>query len=198
MKLDNGIKETKKVSKRGNVRFEINPFLSSAVANTAQGTKRITNRTGDQMMVVNQATGEIVTPTTGFHHIELVDKTKFVKLYINGVKAFAGLTAAGTRMFEILYLAMQESIGKDFVYMSFAEHEHEIGRATWHRGMSELIDKGFVAETIATGKYFTNPDYLFNGDRLAFVKEYRVGVPKQTTQEKLEAAGQQRLPTLEF
>ena len=195
MAHDNGIKAVK-TSKRGNVRFETSPFLHGVVANTATGTKRVTNRTGDQMMIVNQSTGEIVTPSTGFHHIEHVDKTKFLKLYINGVRAFRELTGAGTKIFEILYIEMQSNIGKDFVFLSFTEHEHEISRATWSRGMSELIEKGFIAETVAPGKYFTNPDYLFNGDRLAFVKEYRLSSlkPKDVAnREELEALGQKRL-----
>jgi hypothetical protein len=41
------------------------------------------------------------------------------------------------------------------------------------RGMRELIEKGFIAESVTQSKYFINPDYLWNGDRLGFVKEYR-------------------------
>ena len=184
------------ISRRGNKKFETSPFLHGVVANTATGTKRVTNRTGDQMMIVNQSTGEIVTPSTGFHHVEHVDKTKFLKLYINGVKAFKELTGAGTKIFELLYLAMQDGIGKDFVFMNFSMYEDLISRATYKRGMHELIEKGFIAETTVTSKYFTNPDYLFNGDRLAFVKEYRLGSPKPkdvANREELEALGQKRL-----
>ena len=39
--------------------------------------------------------------------------------------------------------------------------------------MRELIDKGFVAPTEAVAWYWLNPDYLWNGDRLAFVREFR-------------------------
>ena len=184
------------VSRRGNKKFETSPFLSGVVANTSTGTKRITNKTGDQMMIVNQTTGEIVTPNTGFHHIEHVDRTKFIKLYINGVKAFKELTGAGTKIFELLYLAMQDAIGKDFVFMNYSMYEDLISRATYKRGMNELIQKNFIAETIVTSKYFTNPDYMFNGDRLAFVKEFRLGLPKPADvlkREALEALGQKRL-----
>ena len=187
----------KNLTKRGNIKHEKNPFLSEVIGNTKTGNKRITNRTGDEMMIVNQSTGEIVTPSIGFHHVEIVDKTRFIKLYISGVKAFKGLTSAGTKAFELLYIEMQENIGKDYVHMNFIRYEKFLSRATYKRGMAELIDKEFIAETAEPGKYFTNPDFLFNGDRLAFIREYRIGVPKQTTQEKLEAAGQQRLPDFE-
>ena len=49
-----------------------------------------------------------------------------------------------------------------------------ISRATFFRGMTELIERGFIAESQSQGMYFLNIDYLFNGNRLAFIKEYRV------------------------
>ena len=36
--------------------------------------------------------------------------------------------------------------------------------------MRELIDKGFVAPTEAVAWYWLNPDFMWNGDRLAFVQ----------------------------
>lgn len=38
--------------------------------------------------------------------------------------------------------------------------------------MKELANKGFIAETTVQNSYFINPDYIFNGDRLSFVKSY--------------------------
>lgn len=169
-----------KKSRRGAIQYESNPFVSGAVANTKQGVKRITNKTGDRMMVVSENTGEVMAPA-GFHQIVDVDKTQFVKLYINGVKAFKDLTGAGTKVFEVLYIQVQESIGKDVIYLSFSEIDQRItpmGEATFYRGMKELIDKGFIAESMTQNKYFLNPDYMWNGDRLAFVKEFRKVSPR--------------------
>jgi len=166
------------ISKRGLVRYEHNPFIANAVTNSKHGFKRITNKAGDHMMVVNENTGEVVTPTggAGFWQIQEVDRTQFVKLYVNGVKAFKDLTGAGTKVFEVLYLKVQEAIGKDFLYLSFIEVDQQItpmSKATFMKGMKELILKGFIAESMVMNKYFLNPDYMWNGDRLAFVKEYR-------------------------
>jgi len=80
-------------------------------------------------------------------------------------------------MLELLYLEMQQNIGKDQAHLSFAAIDqtmHPISEATFYRGMKELVEKGFLAESMSTGLYFVNPDYLWNGDRLAFVKEYRL------------------------
>lgn len=38
--------------------------------------------------------------------------------------------------------------------------------------MKELADKKFIAETMIQNYYFINPDYMFNGDRLTFMKTY--------------------------
>ena len=40
--------------------------------------------------------------------------------------------------------------------------------------MNELIDSKFIAESEATNLYFVNPAFIWNGNRLAFIKEYRV------------------------
>jgi hypothetical protein len=173
-------------SKRGLVKYDHNPFVGNAVANTKQGVKRISNKDGNRMMVVSENTGEIVAPA-GFWQAQEVDKTQFVKLYVNGVKAFKDLTGAGTKVFEVLYLRVQESIGKDFLYLSFIEVDQEttpMSKATFMKGMKELIIKGFIAESMVQNKYYLNPDYMWNGDRLAFVKEYRKTPNKQKGEAK--------------
>ena len=160
--------------KRG-VRYDHNPFVKNAITNTKQGVKRITDKSGTKMMIVSENTGEIVAPA-GFWQAQEVDKTQFVKLYVNGVKAFKDLTGAGTKVFEILYLRVQENIGKDQILLSFSSVDQKailISRATFFRGVRELVEKGFIAESTILGVFYLNPDYMWNGDRLAFVKEYR-------------------------
>ena len=39
-----------------------------------------------------------------------MDSAKFIKLYVNGVKAFKDLKGPGTKVFELLYLEMQRNI----------------------------------------------------------------------------------------
>jgi hypothetical protein len=166
----------KRGGKRGLVRYEKNPFLSNAVANTVAGVRKISNSDGNRMMVVSETTGEIMAPA-GFWHAQEVDKTAFVKLFVNGVKALKDLTGAGTKVFEILYLRVQEGIGKDQVWLTFPSLDQAVtpmSEATFYRGMRELIEKGFIAESTTPGLYFLNPDYIWNGDRLAFIQEYRI------------------------
>ena len=158
-------------TRRGVAIFNKNPFLM--VIKTK--TKRITNKRGN-MTLVNSETGEIQSQIAGFWESEEVDSTKFIKLFINGVKALKELTGAGTKVFEVLYLRVQENIGKDQIYMGFASVDQTLtpmSNPTYDRGMRELIEKGFIAATPAQGMYWLNPDFVWNGDRIAFVKEFR-------------------------
>lgn len=173
-------------SRRGLTRHNSNPFLTAASNNTNSGVRRMTNKMGDHAMVVNNSTGEVLAPA-GFWHTQEVDRTQFVKLYINGVKAFKELSGAGTKMFEFLYLTVQENIGKDEVWLALSEVNQDItpiSKATFMKGMRELILKGFIAESMTQNKYFLNPDYMWNGDRLAFVKEYRLVSSKPTSRDQ--------------
>jgi hypothetical protein len=126
------------------------------------------------MLVSNE--GEIVSNVAGFWETEEVDGTKFIKLFVSGVRALAELSNAGARVFEMLYIEMRNNIGKDQVYLSYTavdSNTTDISRATFKRGLAELIDKKFIAAMPPVGWYWVNPDFIWNGDRLAFVKEYR-------------------------
>jgi hypothetical protein len=172
----NSVTASKQLSRRGAEKHTQNPFIGDAVTNTKTGVKRISNKGGDRMMVVSESTGEIVAPA-GFWQAQEVDKSQFVKLYVNGVKALKDLTGAGTKVFELLYLEVQKNIGKDAVWLSYTMIDQEvskISRTTFFKGMKELVEKGFIAESTTQNRYFINPDFIWNGDRLAFVKEYRL------------------------
>lgn len=165
-----------KQTRRGVTLYKENPFMLEMQTKT----RRVTNRRGDMMLVSND--GEIVSNVAGFWEAEEVDATKFVKLFVKGVKALKELTGAGTKVFEVLYLRVQENIGKDQVYMAFAAVDQALtpmSNPTYDRGMRELIEKGFIAATPMQGMYWLNPSFVWNGDRLAFVKEYRKASAKK-------------------
>src|SRR5450830_268255 len=169
------IGNSKGSSKRGVERYLKNPFIQEASNSTKTGVRRITNKTKDQMMVMSPETGEIFGHA-GFWQAQEVDKTQFVKLYVNGVRALKELTGAGAKVFELLYVRVQEAIGKDQLWLTHPSIDQALtpmSEATFYRGMKELLEKKFIAESTTPGLYFLNPDYIWNGDRLAFVKEYR-------------------------
>lgn len=167
-------------TRRGVALHDVNPFMQATTIQTK--TRRVTNKRGD-MMLVSANTGEIQAPIAGFWEAQEVDSTKFIKLFVNGVKALAELTNAGTRVFELLYIEMQNNIGKDQIYLSYSgldKNLKAISRSTFSRGLAELIEKRFIAAMPAVGWYWVNPDFIWNGDRLAFVKEFRRAPTKAT------------------
>lgn len=169
-------------TRRGLILHDENPFMTEVYLKTK--TKRVTNKRGD-MMLVSTETGEITAPIAGFWEAQEVDSTRFVKLFVQGVKALKELTGAGTKVFEVLYLRVQESIGKDQVYMAFSSVDQTLtpmSEATYNRGMRELIEKGFIAATPNQGLFWLNPLFVWNGDRLAFVQEYRKKKEKEYKQ----------------
>ena len=99
------------MSKRGVERHKSNPFIAQAAVNSKTGTKRLSNKKGDKYMIISEH-GETIAPA-GFHEVVEVDKTQFVKLYVNGVKAFQGLKSAGAKVFELIYRAVQGTPGSD-------------------------------------------------------------------------------------
>ncbi|CCQ05523.1 firmicute plasmid replication family protein [Escherichia coli 8-415-05_S4_C1] len=115
-----------------------------------------------------------------------VDKTQFVKLYVDGVSAIEGLSSSGKKVFKILYLAIRDNKDTDTILMSFDIVDQDIvkiSRTTYFKGMKELADKKFIAETMIQNYYFINPDYMFNGDRLTFMKTYYLKDKKTKTKE---------------
>lgn len=162
-----------KKSRRGFVRYKENPFLLPAVENTKSGSKRVTSNK-DKLLIISEKTGEQLAGA-GFFHYQEVDKTQFLKLYVNGVKALTELSSSGTKVFEVLYRTVQDNINKDTIFLAFDLIDQNIvtiSESTFYRGMKELIEKKFIAETTTQNLYFINPDFLFNGDRLSFVKTF--------------------------
>jgi hypothetical protein len=159
--------------RRGVPRYLTNPSLSDVQTKT--GTRRVSNRSNKDSALIISTEGEFLGAAQ-FYDIYEVDKTQFIKLYVQGIKALQGLTSAGTKVFEMLYYEMQKRPNADKIYLHFATVQANgdtMSLATFKRGMNELIAKEFLYESTEPFFYFVNINYVFNGDRLSFVKEYR-------------------------
>lgn len=134
--------------------------------------------------------------------IRTVDSDQFVKLFVAELDRFFDLTPTALRIATILI----RDVGKirvgngDQVYINESVITTTVKEnglkppspASYYRAMEELISKGFIAPSTKPGLFFINPAIFFNGDRVKFVKEIRK--QKMTKLERLEDAGQQRLP----
>ena len=127
--------------------------------------------------ILDTNSGEVLSVGgAGFYEFEEVDDTKFVKLFLAGVKQAAGLSKSGLTLFEIVYKELQRNVGEDRVILSYytaQEHTENLTERTYRRGLRELLDKEFLYRSPSDGVFFVNIRFMFNGDRLAFVKGYR-------------------------
>ena len=124
-------------------------------------------------LVVDNGTGEILGHGGAMvYEWEEVDKERFVKLYLAGLKQAAGLSKAGLSVFDLVYQQVRQNPGKDEVRLS--PHETDLAQATYFRGLRELLKKEFIFRSPYDGIFFVNIRFMFNGDRLAFVKGYKL------------------------
>jgi hypothetical protein len=99
-----------------------------------------------------------------------VDDERFVKLFLAGLKQATGLSKRGLAVFELVYNLLHENPGQDTVMLSVLTSG--LSRATFYIGIRDLLDRGFIYHSPIAGAFFVNIRYMFNGDRLAFVKAY--------------------------
>jgi hypothetical protein len=129
-------------------------------------------------IIINDGTGEILgNGAAVIYEWEEVDKERFVKLFLAGVKQASGLSKAGLAIFEVVYNLIRENPNSDKVELNFyhaSEQIEGINERTYRRGLRELLDKGFLFRSPSEGVFFVNIRYMFNGDRLAFVKAYHL------------------------
>ena len=154
-------------ARKNTVKYVKNPFMQSALAHTVQGNRVITGKEDNTRMIVNRDTGE-VEGITGFYQRITVDRTSFLKVYAQGIRALLGLKPAGMKVFIIVYDEMLEDDIKE-----------SMSKATFFRGISQLIEGNILAESPIRGMYWINVDYIYRGNRLALCKEYVMDEAKE-------------------
>jgi hypothetical protein len=168
-----------KERKMSAIRHKTNPFLEDMTIAVKTRNVRISSIGKDDNILVNQSTGEV----SGTHltTVKRVDGEQFVKLFTANIGLTFDLTSAGIKTFTVLIWCVQhKAISKDEIDLdSFAledfllEHKSnkppiKVSIATFKRGLNELEKSSIIAKTIRAGRYFINPNFVFNGDRIAF------------------------------
>lgn len=169
--MTQSISEEQFVRRKDLPEYDENPSVPVASQNAKIGTRRLTNKAGDKCMIVSEA-GEILAPA-GFHEVVEVDRTQFVKLYVGGVAAFNDLSSAGSRVFKLVYNFILQNPNTDRIYLT-PKNIKSMAKSTFERGLTELLSKEILYRSCIAYVFFLNINYMFNGDRLALVKEYRL------------------------
>jgi len=167
------------VKPREVVRYAINPFIEGMVVPIRGQKVQLSKLGNDDNILVNQSTGEVQgTHVTTYRR---VDSEQFVKLFTANIALTFDLKAAGIKAFNVLVWMLQNrAVSKDLVPMDkfaledfLAAHDHrrppiKLSQPTFWRGLAELEAAQIVAKHVRQGWYFINPNFVFNGDRIAF------------------------------
>lgn len=155
-----------------------NPFMAGAELRTS--TKVVRTRAAPRDLM-DPDTGEIVGKTV-IHTIEERDEEQFVKVFADGVRAAFDLSKTAARVFNAVLAEYQSSRmtgGYADSVTLYVDDKGLNGRAidmsekSFQRGLKELLAKGFLAPKVPT-QFWVNPALFFKGDRVAFLKEYRM------------------------
>lgn len=156
-----------------------NPFWDSVPMETKR--KRITLHGEDgPKALVSLATGQregVVEVTRAYE----VDADRFVKVFTRHLSMFFDLSQNGLRLFEYVLYEVGKDHSKDAIHMHHKDVDryHKAAgrkgysRSSYYRAVSELCDRGLLAEADIPWKYFINPAVYWNGDRAKFVTELR-------------------------
>lgn len=166
-----------KKSVKKEIRYRENPFVGDLVVSTKSSQFHVPKFGKNDHVLVNQCTGE----THGTHVVayKQVDDAEFVKIFTANIALTFGLNKAGNKTLTLLLWAVQNTaIGKDLIQLNKYTHEeflknHSVkafSPAVFKRGLSELEDARIIAKHQQRGFYFINPNFVFNGDRVAFTK----------------------------
>lgn len=159
-----------KVSKA--VRYTENPFLKDTWHIKKGKQTVIAGKTKD--VLVNSDTGE----TEGMalvHRFKEVDTGEFVKIFKDEIRRTFDLSSTGNKAFG--YILSILPIKSATIYLNVSKMIEYCGWNTTvsaYKGLGELIKNGIIAPSVEPNLWFINPNIIFNGDRYAFVKEYRL------------------------
>lgn len=161
--------------KKGNVRYEINPFLDQLVVPETNKQVVISPLGKDNNVLVNQETGEITG--TSVVTYRRVDEEEFVKIFVKNIALTFDLSSAGIKALNVLLYAVQRyCIGRDRVSLDIYVLEEflkenpnaKLSYPTFRRGITELENMKIIAKTLKPADYFINPSFVFNGNRIKF------------------------------
>lgn len=192
-------------SKMKVMRYKENPFLEDFRVPIHGKQVAVTRMGKDENVIFNKTTGEM--KDTHLVTYKKVDADQFVKIFSANIALTFELKSAGIKAFNVLIFAVQHNaINRDLVRLDRYQLEAflldnarepplRLSIGTFWRGLAELEKCKIIAKSVWKGDYFINPNFTFNGNRIAFttVIEKRNKSDDEVAREKLESNGQQRL-----
>lgn len=128
--------------------------------------------------ITDEETGEVISNARSnitFQRRQYVDKQEFIKIYNEGLERIFNLKSASIKVFGYFMNEMQNTINADFVYFDRNKCQKFCkwnGHRLVYEGLTELIKNLIVCKTDEEHKYWINPRFVFNGNRIIIFDEF--------------------------
>lgn len=175
MTLDSSKRNTIMTSGK-TIRYEKNPFIENMIIPIKGQKVRLSPLGQEENILINQVTGEV--HGTHITTYRKVDSAQFVKIFTANIALTFNLNTSGIKAFNVLLWALQnKALGKDILTLDSLLLEEfliahtidlKLSLATFKRGLSQLEKGQIIAKALRKGWYYINPNFCFNGDRVAF------------------------------
>lgn len=158
------------MARRALKKFDHNPLVSPRELVFKERTVKV----GAARELIDTSTGE-VSNINAIYQRKVVDSEKFAKVYLDGVTKAFELGSAARKVFSVVLKSCEKDT--DRIYLNFMATQEAgdidgLSERTFQRGLSELMQKGFIAASTMPSMFWINVHLFFNGDRVKFITEY--------------------------
>lgn len=170
--------------------IEINPFLIEAIEAQNIGSKILFNADKRKVKVdinvkemnekTKETTEEFEEKEIDFYTSIPIDKAQFIRVYEPSFQAFSKLEKCASHiLFGYLFELMKEQFLIDNYYLSYSDYQHRqtqnnrptISERHFERAISNLLELRVIAKHRLDYIYYINIAFIFNGNRVKFIKE---------------------------
>lgn len=182
---------------------DVNPSLVKAIESQNLGNKVIFN-VDKTKIKVDMKIGE--TPIEGqeenakkleekeldFYTSKQIDKAKFIRIYTTSFQAISSLKSSGMKiLFSYIFPLMEEEFLVDSYYLNYEDYSKRmsdlklepITERYFEMGISDLLKNEIIYKHRLAYIYFINISFLFNGDRMKFIKEKQKQMQESTEED---------------
>jgi hypothetical protein len=169
-------KEITKISEAE--KFNENPYLKNIDSLIKKKGKKYIVGAASQV-ILNEDTGE-TKPLMLLGARNEVDKEEFAKIFVDEIKALFGLSNKGIKILSYVLNCLRKDDDEVYLHipdvMKFCNYKQP---NQIYKGLAELVKNNILALSTRFGWWFINPRIIFNGNRIAFIKEYTITEKKQ-------------------
>lgn len=162
--------------------YSENPSIEMAMINTKKGVRAVFAKDSETEISVTHG-DDMKSVALDFSRKCVIDKDKFIKLYIHSFPVLADLKNSTKLLFQYILSSLSHESNQDRLYIAYKDYQEKakrnpifpsISQPTFSRCMKELLELEILFKSTLPNLYFINIAYVFNGDRLRFLTEYQL------------------------